>query len=123
MNGREFFDRVATHDGLEYIGVREAQTPADDVVIIRTKRQGMYTLIHLNAILEHPWDALLALLLGQRDAKVMGHISRIVGYYSNIRNWNMSKVAELADRHHGNYTLPESFGAQASAPSTATAAA
>ena len=32
-------------------------------------------------------------------------ISRIVGYFSRINNWNKSKIGELADRHKGNYTV------------------
>jgi ribonucleoside-triphosphate reductase len=30
-------------------------------------------------------------------------ITRIVGYYSRISNWNKSKVGELNDRHKGDY--------------------
>jgi ribonucleoside-triphosphate reductase len=33
------------------------------------------------------------------------HITRIVGYYSRIENWNKSKIGELADRHRGNYAV------------------
>jgi len=32
-------------------------------------------------------------------------ISRIVGYFSIIENWNKSKLAELRDRHKGDYKL------------------
>jgi len=32
-------------------------------------------------------------------------ITRIVGYYSRINNWNKSKLGELRDRHRGNYGL------------------
>lgn len=32
-------------------------------------------------------------------------ISRIVGYFSRINNWNKSKIGELADRHKGNYSV------------------
>jgi len=31
------------------------------------------------------------------------HMTRIVGYFSRINNWNPSKVGELADRHNGSY--------------------
>ena len=34
-------------------------------------------------------------------------ITRIVGYYSRINNWNKSKIGELADRHKGNYSLKD----------------
>lgn len=30
-------------------------------------------------------------------------ISRVVGYYSNINNWNASKTAEFRDRQKGRY--------------------
>ncbi|MFH1416183.1 MAG: anaerobic ribonucleoside-triphosphate reductase [Elusimicrobiota bacterium] len=35
--------------------------------------------------------------------KVYG-LTRIVGYFSRIPNWNKSKLGELKDRHKGNYT-------------------
>jgi ribonucleoside-triphosphate reductase len=31
-------------------------------------------------------------------------LTRIVGYFSRIPNWNKSKQGELKDRHKGNYT-------------------
>ncbi|MBR9675874.1 hypothetical protein GOV05_02590 [Candidatus Woesearchaeota archaeon] len=34
-------------------------------------------------------------------------ITRIVGYYSIIENWNESKKAELVDRKRGSYRLGE----------------
>lgn len=36
------------------------------------------------------------------------HMSRVVGYFSRIDNWNKSKKGELKDRQKGNYSLPES---------------
>lgn len=35
------------------------------------------------------------------------NITRIVGYFSRVNNWNPSKLAELEDRHHGNYKVQE----------------
>ncbi|NOX97964.1 MAG: anaerobic ribonucleoside-triphosphate reductase [Nitrospirae bacterium] len=32
-------------------------------------------------------------------------ITRIVGYFSRVSNWNRSKVGELNDRHKGDYTI------------------
>ena len=32
-------------------------------------------------------------------------ITRIVGYYSRVNNWNKSKLGELKDRHRGNYSV------------------
>jgi ribonucleoside-triphosphate reductase len=52
-------------------------------------------------------------------------ITRIVGYFSRISNWNKSKLGELRDRHRGNYSLQLLGGSPASAPGpvTSTAAA
>lgn len=34
-------------------------------------------------------------------------MSRVVGYYSIIENWNEAKQAELIDRQKGNYSIPK----------------
>jgi ribonucleoside-triphosphate reductase len=41
-----------------------------------------------------------------RSENVFG-MSRVVGYYSIIENWNDSKKAELSDRQKGNYKLSD----------------
>ncbi len=51
----------------------------------------------------------------QKLTEICGHcgsrnvygISRIVGYFSRINNWNKSKIGELADRHKGNYSVSD----------------
>ena len=52
-------------------------------------------------------------------------ITRIVGYFSRISNWNKSKLGELKDRHRGNYSLkvPSDPGVTAEISSTAAAGA
>ena len=40
----------------------------------------------------------------RRRENVYG-LTRVVGYFSRIDNWNLSKIGELEDRHAGNYTL------------------
>ena len=58
-------------------------------------------------IQNHDRDELRAVFFGKRQPVVMKQYTRIVGYYSSIANWNMSKRSELADRHKGHYVLPE----------------
>lgn len=48
---------------------------------------------------------LFDILDGKREPIIMEHISRIVGYYSKMKNWNKSKLGELADRRKGDYGL------------------
>ncbi|MFH1459901.1 MAG: anaerobic ribonucleoside-triphosphate reductase [Candidatus Omnitrophota bacterium] len=38
------------------------------------------------------------------------NITRIVGYFSRVNNWNPSKLAELEDRRSGNYKVQEGTG-------------
>jgi len=38
------------------------------------------------------------------SAQVYG-LTRIVGYFSRVNNWNKSKTGELKDRHRGNYSV------------------
>lgn len=59
-----------------------------------------------DTIRAHSWETLVAVLTGKRRPAVMRHITRIVGYYSSMRNWNPSKIAELRDRHKGDYGVP-----------------
>ena len=35
------------------------------------------------------------------------HMSRVVGYFARIGNWNNSKLGELADRQAGDYAFKE----------------
>ena len=42
---------------------------------------------------------------GNTDPATLKHMTRIVGYYSFIDNWNPSKQSELDDRHNGNYAV------------------
>jgi ribonucleoside-triphosphate reductase len=44
-------------------------------------------------------------------------ITRIVGYFSRISNWNKSKLGELKDRHRGNYSVRTAVPATQTAPS------
>ena len=39
------------------------------------------------------------------DSPNVSPITRIVGYYSRVNNWNKSKLGELKDRHRGNYSV------------------
>jgi ribonucleoside-triphosphate reductase len=32
-------------------------------------------------------------------------LTRIVGYFSRVDNWNKSKLGELEDRHGGRYNV------------------
>jgi ribonucleoside-triphosphate reductase (formate) len=54
------------------------------------------------------------------DSKSVYGITRIVGYFSRVNNWNRSKLGELVDRHKGNYRVD---GKPVAVPSEARGAA
>jgi hypothetical protein len=107
MDGRNFFNRVHEHHELEWLGVKEGKTTSEDKVLIRFKKTDAKFAVSVAAIRDHSWDELHDVLVGKRSPRVMTHVTRIVGYYSQLQNWNRSKLAELRDRHRGDYSIPE----------------
>lgn len=67
---------------------------------VRSKRLDTKVHIATDAIEKNEWPQLNKGIIQGKD---LYHITRIVGYYSKIQNWNKSKVGELKDRHAGNY--------------------
>jgi len=123
MDGRDFFNRVQQHSDLEWLGAKQGNTPAEDQVLIGYKTTSSKFAVSISAIGENSWDELQAVLTGQRSPHVMTHVTRIVGYYSQLQNWNRSKLAELRDRHKGDYAIPEAASHKAQPkPSTVTSA-
>ena len=103
MNGRDFYDQINDNEDFEWIGV--PNIPDTTEVLIRYKPRDAKFALDVAAIKEHSWDVLRDVLTLQRDPVIMEKVTRIVGYYSMLQNWNKSKIAELNDRHKGDYTL------------------
>jgi len=105
MNGHTFLENVQAHPSL-HLG----RGPRDDrvyVVYLGPDDARVGWELEPETIRAHPWETLCAVLTGRRRPDVMSHIARIVGYYSNMRNWNPSKLAEARDRARGEYEVPE----------------
>jgi hypothetical protein len=107
MDGRSFYDKIITHKHLEWLGAKAGATPDDDKVFICHLKTDHKFAITIPTILQHEWDELEAVLLERRPARVLAYLSRIVGYFSQVHNWNRSKHAELHDRRAGSYALAE----------------
>ncbi len=65
---------------------------------------GKYIEIPLEE-LKKPLNQLMDVLYLRRKDVCLDGITRIVGYYSRVTNWNKSKVGELRDRGFGVYKL------------------
>ena len=105
MLAEEFIARIRSHQTLHPgVGPRD-----DRLYLVYLSPDGIRVGWELepSTVLDHAWQALEDVLCGRRRAEIMGHFARIVGYYSNMRNWNPSKRAEHRDRARGNYAVPE----------------
>ena len=76
----------------------------DGFKIINHALENAY-FVPLSKIVKSSQDELKSILIALVDGvfeRVEG-CTRIVGYYSRVRNWNKSKIGELKDRRIGNY--------------------
>ena len=101
MNASDFYFKIDQHEDLKYLGIK------DGLVYIGHKPTHGLWEVQPQSIEGNDWAMLEAVLTAKRQAKVLHYWTRIVGYYSDTANWNLSKVGELKDRHKGDYSLPE----------------
>jgi hypothetical protein len=114
-----FVEAVELSSNLEIIGTA---FPSDtdngqckEVFVIRdySKSEGMegaYVEVSIDEIVQKITDhnkaqEFLRVIQNDRAPIVLNGITRIVGYYSRVNNWNKSKVGELRDRASGRYGL------------------
>ena len=72
--------------------------------------EGVYIEVSIDEIVQKITDLdkaqeFLRVIQNDRASIVLHGITRIVGYYSRVNNWNKSKVGELRDRANGRYGL------------------
>ena len=101
MTNETFESRINSHPQLVFF-----KEKAGDKYYVQNYREDRFEVPEAD-IEEEQWTHLEAVLVGRRQPKSMQQYTRVIGYYSNLRNWNASKLAELKDRHNGNYSLPE----------------
>jgi hypothetical protein len=99
-----FHEALEAHDYLEIDGDIEGDSlSTHQIKVLNHEKKAAYG-VSLEAIMEQELkEVVVALETGIRN-KLYG-ITRIVGYYSRISNWNKSKLGELKDRHKGNYSV------------------
>ena len=97
MTAQDYVDGLAAEDALEDLGVVGGEFHVRD----RSRRVTMAVLAE--AVARMPWADLRPVLVGERRARVLSHMTRIVGYFSMEHNWNGSKIAEQADPRKGHY--------------------
>lgn len=98
----EIFDDMCRLSGIVEI---DGVTEEGKIKILNHSNQQAYE-VEIDTIVRTPIrDLLLALETGVH-VRLFG-VTRIVGYYSRVANWNKSKIGELKDRHAGSYKLKD----------------
>ena len=92
------FHNKVTGD-LEIVHVEEGE------IIVLNKLTKQACSISTECIKENTWENLEPIFLGEREPEALYHMSRVVGYFSRIDNWNKSKIGELKDRQKGSYEI------------------
>ncbi|MDR4505371.1 MAG: anaerobic ribonucleoside-triphosphate reductase [Candidatus Scalindua sp.] len=114
-----FIEAVELSSELEIIGTSFPENAdgsrGEEVFVMRdyTKAEGVdgaYVEVSIAEVVEKVTDfdraqELLRVISNDRSSIVLNGITRIVGYYSRVNNWNKSKVGELRDRSSGSYGL------------------
>lgn len=128
----EFVDNIGANFGvlaldgyIDEVAKKEKGFPIDlmnspEGFKIDNERLEKSVIVPVDTIIRNPMDVLIDALKTNEFIKVLG-ITRIVGYYSRVTNWNRSKIGELRDRQKGNYGVSpvlvakqslEQYGAQ-----------
>jgi hypothetical protein len=105
MDIKEFFKSVEEHDELKGVGMDYDQKQNEGKFAIEHKSSKFVTIIPAGAVEKSDWSLLEDVLTCKREPQILYHMTRVVGYYSRVENWNKSKLGELKDRQSGNYAV------------------
>ena len=105
MELMSFYEKVENHAELCGVGVDHSCKDHQAGVIVKHTKTGLMTRIPTAAVEAADWDILEEVLVGKREPQVLQHMTRVVGYFSRVENWNKSKVGELKDRQKGSYAI------------------
>lgn len=109
MDIQEFYANVEAHPDMQGLGLEDAaegQSDGPAALVLHRPSDAKYRIL-LSTVEKESWDTLEAIITGRREAQVLDHMSRVVGYFSRIQNWNRSKLGELRDRQAGSYRVEQ----------------
>ena len=99
-----FDSAIEGHEFLEIDGDLPGNAPKEDSLkIINHKLECAYA-IDIDSVIRQDLKSVINALETGIFTRLNG-VTRIVGYYSRVSNWNKSKIGELHDRHMGRYSV------------------
>uniref|UniRef100_A0A6H1ZUQ2 Uncharacterized protein n=1 Tax=viral metagenome TaxID=1070528 RepID=A0A6H1ZUQ2_9ZZZZ len=103
MSRTDFVAAISNHKILRW-----GRGPRDDkIYIVCLHQDNVHTGWELepDEVFDQTWETLEMVLTSKRHPKILRHISRIVGYFSDMQNWNGSKLREGEARRRGSYSV------------------
>lgn len=107
----EFFtEAVEETKNLSIVGTSFNTDQNEVFVIDDSNNQGEHIEVLISEIIEKVRDITIArefvkIMQTERSPIILNGITRIVGYFSRVNNWNRSKIGELRDRRKGEYSV------------------
>ena len=95
---------IEGHEFLEIDGDIEGNTPQEHFLKIINHKLECAFSISIDAVIRQDLNSVISSLETGITTRLYG-VTRIVGYYSRVSNWNKSKIGELHDRHMGRYSV------------------
>lgn len=100
MTIEEFIEQLKKTPEVELINEND-----DNRIVVRHKPSEVYTCILRDIVPTETWHRLWQIITGDQLVDPIYHVTRIVGYFSRVENWNKSKIGEYNDRKKGNYEI------------------
>ncbi|TVM00129.1 MAG: hypothetical protein CV087_15100 [Candidatus Brocadia sp. WS118] len=95
---------VKRHEFLEIDGDIPGNNPKEDCIKIINHKLECAFAIDVDSVIRQDIESVIHALETGITTRLYG-VTRIVGYYSRVSNWNKSKIGELHDRHMGRYSV------------------
>lgn len=95
---------IAGHEFLEIDGDIPGNIPKEDGIKIINHKLECAFVIDVDSVIRQEVESVIHALETGITTRLYG-VTRIVGYYSRVSNWNKSKIGELHDRHMGRYSV------------------
>lgn len=99
-----FDSMIESHEFLEIDGEITGNTPKEDCIKIINHKLECAFAIDIDSVIRQDVESVVHALETGITTRLYG-VTRIVGYYSRVSNWNKSKIGELHDRHMGRYSV------------------
>lgn len=105
-----FIEAIEETENLSVIGTAFNNRSEEVFVIEDANSTGLHIEVVISEIVEKVKNITVArefvkIIQGGRSPIILNGITRIVGYFSRVNNWNRSKIGELRDRRKGEYSV------------------